>query len=645
MSKKKSNRRNKRSESVTQTAQAQTPQKMKSVEKISPARGENSILFFILSAGLLSIPIGFFPTGSGEYNASFFAVVFLAVVLAVGLMWAVLRKTISIVYTPFFAAIGVWLAAKLLTTSTSILPYHSFWGTYKEWSDGFMFAFSISVIAGAVLMLKLNNKRIARLVGLLSFEAVALAAITVGQAINQGFFYQKVRPNTPLGNADYFISYSMLFLPVLIALLIAYILKRQWYRVAIASVGSLVLLMGLFVSMPTHLQTILLPAFENGKVDTTSTTQESKSISATNFTQDESNTERWSEWKFGLQFGLNRPFVGTGPSTTMQAFQAAEAHDSIDLRTWNDTNVMNRSHNDLIEQFSQEGLVGLIAYIALLATFIVIIVRRRRLIESSMRPLALGLAVGLTLWFIFNQLLFTTVFSGVIVAVWVAFLLTIVGSTKSAEGRKPLILLATVTVVIVVTGIWIGVYYVEDSLVNGAINASRQLSTQTAGSSPSDIHNSLENIALTNANAANMIKSEPYYSEQAAFSYLYAATQALNSDPADAQSEANESLHYAKLMLASDLNSPEYLDVAGNIEYLISPMGSAQSQDGLNDVNKAIKLAPNEVSLYSSVAANAIGREDYITARKYIALGLAAPSNPVFNKQPLRNLESKLPAQ
>src|SRR4029077_8928758 len=115
---------------------------------------------------------------------------------------------------------------------------------------------------------------------------------------------------------------------------------------------------------------------------------EQTSIGANNFTQTDANLERWTEWKIGIALGERRPLVGTGPGTTGQAFLADNT--GLDLKGWDHSRVMNRSHNDVIEQFSQEGILGLVAYLVLWAVLAWILARNWRHIDAPNRPYAWG---------------------------------------------------------------------------------------------------------------------------------------------------------------------------------------------------------------------------------------------------------------
>jgi O-Antigen ligase len=610
-------------------------------EDLLSARVAKRYLYVIASVGLLVIPLGLSGVPGG-FNASYYMTVWLAAILAIGTLWAAYKKAISLQYSPFFIALGIWLAAKLLTTLTSIQPYHSYWGTYRNWSDGFLYALSVSVIGVVLITLRLERHLAVRLIGLLTVEAILFAAIAIGQAVAQGILYQKVRPDSPLQNADYFLSYLLLFLPLILILLVIYARKQRWWRTTLYGLASLIMLTALFVSLPTHLQTILLPAFENGKADTTSGSQDTSSITASNFTQDTSNAARWAEWKYGLQFGLSHPILGTGPSTTTQEFDSAIAHHNINLKGWDDGNVMNRSHNDLIEQFSQEGLIGLAAYLALFAVFITILVKQWHYIEPKSRPYAAGLAADLVFWFGFNQLLFTTVVAGVVMIVWMALLISMTGSARPVTNHASMLIVTSVTLIMAASGIWIGVYYVNDVMVDIAINTNNQLLSQPASSSTNSSW--LQDEALT-FSAANRIPEEPYYDEMAALTSTYTYSQVSTANQIEQNSQASNALNYARHALSDDPNSPEYLELLGDIQYTVSPVGSKQSRAGLDEINKAISIAPNWVDLYANTADNAAAKKDYVTVHKYLTLGLAAPGMSKQNLEQLRKTEASLPQQ
>lgn len=613
----------------------------KNSDEVLSARTARRYLYTILATGIVIIPVGF-SWVLGTSNAYFYMTIWLAAILAVGILWAAYKQLITLVYTPFFLVLAIWLAAKLITTITSIYPYHSFWGTYLNWSDGFIYALAVAVIAAATVTLRLENRRIIRLVGLLTAEAVLFSAITIGQAVADGFFYQKVRPVSPLGNADFFLSYLLLFLPMLLVLLVIYIRKRRWWRVGLYGTGSVLMLLAIFVSMPTHLQTILLPAFESGKVDTSGVQDTTKTVTAGNFTQDEANIERWTEWKYGLQFGLSRPLVGTGPSTTGQAFVNAIANHSIDLNGWNDGLIMDHSHNDMIEQFSQEGLLGLLGYLALWGVFIGIMANGWRNIETKMRPFAIGLTGGLLLWFGFNQLLFTTIVSGVIVMVWAALLLTMVKSVRSVDRKSPLILVLCISAVLLFASFWVVKYLNADSMIETAIQNGNQTIHSSAGESASAIEQTRLFDETLTSNATNQLPDEPYFSEEAAIAAIEAYP--LSSDPIFQKTQAENALKYSRRMLSEEPNSAEYLQVAGTIEYLVAPSGSMNEKSGLVKMNQAISYAPNYLAYYLSAAENASNKKDYQTARLFVNEGMLAPLTS-SQKSQLEKLAMALPDQ
>ena len=152
---------------------------------------------------LFVILFGIAPGNIHPYNKAFYLIVLTATLALIGLWWAVGVKALKLVTTPFFIGVGVWLVAKLITTVTSMLPAVSFWGTYEVWADGFVYALAVATIAAVIVNLRLDTKRIARLVHILGIPVLVFATMTIYQAVQEGFFfYQKVRPDSPLLNAD-----------------------------------------------------------------------------------------------------------------------------------------------------------------------------------------------------------------------------------------------------------------------------------------------------------------------------------------------------------------------------------------------------------------------------------------------------------
>ena len=582
-------------------------------------------IYWFLTIALAAIPFGFEPGYMHPYNKAFYLIVVVASVALLALWIAVGRRAMKLVYTPFFIGVGAWLLAKLVTTFTSMLPATSFWGTYEIWADGFVYALSVAVIAGVLITLRLDTKRIVRLIHILGLQAVIFAAAGIVQAFQEGILYQKVRPDTPLLNADFFLSYGLLFWPLSIVLLVVSIHRRRWAKTALYGVSTLILSGALFVTMPTHLQTILLPTFFNGKKDVSGVSDTSTNVTASNFTEDSANMERWSEWRLGLKLGSYDPLFGTGPSTTANAF--IQRQNQLDLRTWNHDSIMNNAHNDLIEQFSQEGLLGLAAYLFFWIVFVWVIIKNRHRIEPAARPYAIGLGLGLICWFAFNQLLFTTIIVGLVEWTWIALLISM---TKAAEPQPnfwPKLAVGSTAIGLVIISIFVIHSYIDDSYV---FNAETVNNTIKSGGFASLTNAQLTYIAKLSAqqqnSAADDLPFVGYYANDAALSDIDLYIDA-PSDP-DRQQAATNALKYAKQAVADNPYAPGYIQTLGGIEYYLAPVGSKQEAAGVAMMNEAINLTPAASAWYNDAAAIAIIKKDYPLARSFVVRALKIAKNP-----------------
>ena len=92
-------------------------------------------------------------------------------------------------------------------------------------------------------------------------------------------------------------------------------------------------------------------------------------------------------WRAAVQNTLNHPGLGSGPGTFQRPYARLKAPESEMARL---------AHNDYLEQFSDSGMVGGIAYLA----WIFLILRAiARSAWKSDEPLLFSVFVGLLGWF------------------------------------------------------------------------------------------------------------------------------------------------------------------------------------------------------------------------------------------------------
>jgi hypothetical protein len=604
-----------------------------------------SFLYWFIATTVVLLPFGLTPGTMNNYNKSYFVVVLAAVFALIIAVTAIIKKALPLLYSPFFAATGLWLAVKLLTTATSMAPSKSFWGAYNEWTDGFLYALAVALIGLIIVTLVLDMAKIKRLIELLVAQAAVLGLMTIVQAVQQGFLTQKVRPDSPLLNSDFFLSYAALLLPLILILCWVNVRSRKFAWASYYGAASLLVLAATFVTLPTHLQTILLPPLESGKKDVTYGVTDQKAIGVTNFTQTNANLERWQEWKIGLNLGSRRPFFGTGPSTTQEAFIVNKTH--LDLAGWDNSHVMNRSHNDLIEQFSEEGIVGLGAYLILWTTLIFIVAKGWKNIARPDRPYAWGLSLGLAAWFGFNLLLFTTMIAGLITWIWIALLLTMVRSPRviqTVRARQAgLTAAVTASIGMAFIGLWATHYYADDAAIadgdvitNGLTGGGYQNLTSQ------DRVNLRLHAESEISGAADDLPFEDYYSSQAALASIDTYFALNFTSQADAVTHTTNALRYAQQAVRANPYDPQNLQNLGGIQYYLARAGSTDERQGIALIDHAIDLTPKSVAWYLNAAKIAQLKKDYQLAKSYISRGMAATPKQSDHDQ-LRALSDSFP--
>lgn len=117
-----------------------------------------------------------------------------------------------------------------------------------------------------------------------------------------------------------------------------------------------------------------------------------------------SNTARIEGWKAGLQTFLERPVIGTGPSTFRYGFTK---HKSIKYIRATGTGVIQAdAHNDIIQFLATTGSVGLAAYLYL---WYVLFTQGIKKIRKDNDFIGVGCFLSLLALFIQNQFNFSTV--------------------------------------------------------------------------------------------------------------------------------------------------------------------------------------------------------------------------------------------
>jgi O-antigen ligase len=120
-------------------------------------------------------------------------------------------------------------------------------------------------------------------------------------------------------------------------------------------------------------------------------------------------------WRAAVQTTLEHPLTGTGPGTFQRPYARLKAPDAEMARL---------VHNDFLEQFSDSGVPGGIAYLAWILAWIL---RSGRRVLTRADPFWFAVALGCNAW-LFQGL--TEFMLYVPALAWTAFLL--IGATERA---------------------------------------------------------------------------------------------------------------------------------------------------------------------------------------------------------------------
>jgi hypothetical protein len=333
------------------------------------------------------------------YGVAFFFLILIlgTSLLLLGTFYGQLRGWVQVPRSKFFWLPIFYLLARILSGLVAPIKINAFWGDYGGFADGIAYLLVIYGLGYVVMSLKLNKKELANLLKALIWQFAILSGAAILEGLMGGFPFQIVRVDTLFYNSDFYISYALLFIP-----LAAWQAWRVWqirkekvnWRMKYGGWILLVVgLLGLFLAMPTDIQKQVI--FWAPVSQTTT----SKNV-VINFLNNNSNTERFTQWKLGLKMGLSSPILGVGAGMIRENFY----HYVQQLPDWNYGVAMSNPHNDLIEQFAEYGLVGLLTYLVMWFALFKMGWRKNR--ESR---LLLG---GMLLYLVFNLFLFTSLTSG-----------------------------------------------------------------------------------------------------------------------------------------------------------------------------------------------------------------------------------------
>lgn len=414
------------------------------------------------------------PVMPNSHNLAYYGVAYYFLILILGTsvlllltFYSQLRGWIQVPWSKFFWFPIFYLFARVLSGLVAPNKINAFWGGYGGFADGIAYLLVIYGLGYIVLSLNLSKKELDNLLKGLIWQFAIISGAAVLEGLINGFPLQIVRADTLFYNSDYFISYALLFIP-----LIAWQAWQAWQRRkekvgGKIKYGSWILLvvglLGLFLTMPTDIQKQVI-----FWAPISQTTTSSKNV-ISNFLNNNSNTERFTQWKLGLKMGLTSPILGVGAGMIRENFYNYVQQ----LPGWNYGVAMSNPHNDLIEQFAEYGLLGLLTYLAMWLALFKMGWRKNQ--ESRL------LLAGILLYLIFNLFLFTSLTTGIYLWLVVTLVLQsaeLVALKNRAELRFNKQLFSIILIVLTC-----GILIIDDGFIHyfsAELVANRSMADETA---------------------------------------------------------------------------------------------------------------------------------------------------------------------
>jgi O-antigen ligase len=133
---------------------------------------------------------------------------------------------------------------------------------------------------------------------------------------------------------------------------------------------------------------------------------------------------RFDYWRAAWQTAVRKPIFGSGPGTFAIAYEAIKKPESEMARL---------THNDYLQQASDSGFPGLIAYVTFIGGGLWVIYRR---LEWKTSLAACGVWLGLLAWAVQSVFEFTLYVPAL---AWTAFALMgwLLGSTRETIRQNP----------------------------------------------------------------------------------------------------------------------------------------------------------------------------------------------------------------
>ncbi|MBU6389784.1 O-antigen ligase family protein [Patescibacteria group bacterium] len=573
----------------------------------------SNTLYTVFTVLILLPWLNIFGNGIHAVNY-YFLLVWGSALLGLVVVYGMIRRYIAIRYHPFLLIVALWFLIKVISTLHAGYLHISLWQWYNGgWSNGMVFLCAQLVFGAEILLLQPRRNHVRYLLFGYIFQGILLGAGFISEGLREGMLQHVVRPVTYLQNSDAAVSYLMFIIPLAVILLVGHwrLLTRWWQRV-LAVLGMTVLLLSLFLTLPPSLQEAVYHLEHRGGTAAVNTATQPPSWGG-KFLADDSNVERFVQWKIAATMGSQHPLFGVGPGLERAYF--FPVIDDLNIMSWpyyNNT-VMLHAHNDLLDQFATTGWPGTILYVLMWILLPVYILLGWKRIAAADRPLILGTLLGLAGFTLFNFFYFTISLTGIMTAVWVAVLLADLPQTISADTwwQK------------VVGHLWLLPFV---ALCIAAIPAGGLLSAEnkTAASDTAERTGNLVSATQYAINAATAFPEGGFFQANAArLTFELAATQGKKLPPGEQEQLARYSAAYGSQAAQLNPFNPSFVFLKGLSRYYFSPAGSKDEQEAVAVLDQAVQQNGLFYLLTEQIGDIAAAKGDTALAKRYYSIALS----------------------
>jgi hypothetical protein len=528
-------------------------------------------------------------TGSPYTYIPTYWMLVILVVSFLGLLWlagGILSQQTVPAKSWLLVFMGGLLLARLLSQIGSIHPEYGVWGTYGNYADGIAFIGAMLVWVWYFLSLRLAKDEIGWLVEVLMVQVGIFSVLTIKEAIVKDIFHKAVRTYTPLFNSDYYITYIVLFLPLILTL--AYLAWRKkkniYYRIWLTGL-SLVAGISFFTSLPLEIQAHIVKS---------QTPTDSVAVATSNdFLSTPANSERFQQIRLGIQIGKEHLLTGSGAGTTRDAFYDHAAT----LPNWDFSHAMDNPHNDTVENFSEYGLIGIVTYLSFWVGFAYLLWRNRQRVDQELRPIAYSLAVGLFLCFVFLQFFFVITITGFVLWSVIALLAVLFGLYSDLTFKMKGVI-STASVILTCASLYavarFAPYYMAERSMVEAIAASQDAMKATT--------RDFTSAATLARQAVNLYPDQPFYHM---FASNYSVMPVINNqikNPYEASDIRSYALSQASMAALMDPHIPQYRLNEILFRYFFTVAGSKEEAKSQSDILNEVKNNPYDVTMYPRIA-------------------------------------------